>query len=203
MPSRISNSRRACRARAARASGLEAAGQRVDAHAAVHGVDADVASLPSPGSLRPRRAAGRAGSRRPGGACWTGGCRPRRGRGRWRVPACASTGGGAPVGDAVGQGADDAVVIEQRRGGPAGRWPLRAEPFEPAGQAGGRQEDRRLDERQPNLGLGDGRLAPQQAGQALGLAVGQDQRVVVGAGAAVGGPGPAVRIAASGRPGGS
>jgi hypothetical protein len=51
-------------------------------------------------------------------------------------------------------------------------------PFEPAGQAGGRQKDRGLDEGQADLGLGDGRLALEQAGQALGFAVGEDQRVV-------------------------
>ena len=40
------------------------------------------------------------------------------------------------------------------------------------------RKDRRLDEGQADLGLGDGRLPLEQAGQALGFAVGEDDRVV-------------------------
>ena len=193
IPSRISNSRRACRTRVARISGLDACGHSVDAHAPVHRVDADVTRFPVLEALalcqqlgEPVvaylavlvRGANACLSQATGDGTRLGGV-DRRGR---------------SIGDAIGQGAHDAGVIHHARP-PVLKGRRLGQTFQPAGKAAGGQKDRGLDEGKTNLCLGDRWLATQQAGQPLGLAVGQDDRVVVGVGSSVGGPGPAVRIA--------
>ena len=181
-----------------RRTGLRAgrAGHGVDAHAAVDGVDRDMLRGPvlEAVALGQQRAelvvadlavlVGRADAGFLQGAVDCAGL--------LRVDRAGQRERGG--GDAAGQRRDDAGVV--RRAGAALLEGAEAgTAVEAAIQAGGRQEHRRLDERQPHLGLDDRRLTPQQAGQALGLAVGQDQRVVGGQDTAVGGPGPGVDIA--------
>ena len=168
-------------------------GDRVDAHPAVYGVDADVPRFPvlKTGTLGQQLAqpvvahlavlVGRADAGFGQGA--GDGASLRRVNSDRRA-----------VGDAVGQRADDPGVV--RGAGSAvleGGRPGQA--LEPARQAARRQKDRRFDEGQPELGLGDGRLTAQQAGQTLGLAIGEEERVVDRGRSAVGRPGPAMRIA--------
>ena len=97
-------------------------------------------------------------------------------------------------GDTVAECAHDAWIVQRTRATmlESGRF---GQPLQLACQAGRGQKNGRLDERQPYLRLHDGRLAPQQAGQALGLAVGKNQRVVVSGAAAIRGPRPTVCIA--------
>ena len=67
------------------------------------------------------------------------------------------------VGDAIGQRTDDPGIVQGA--GPAMLESCRlGQSFKPAGQAARREKDRRLDERQADLGFGDGRLTTQQAG---------------------------------------
>ena len=181
-----------------RRAGLRAgrAGHGVDAHAAVDGVDRDVLRGPvlEAVALGQQRAelvvADLAVLVRRADAGFLQGAVDRAGLLRVDRAGQRERGGG----DAAGQRRDDAGVV--RRAGAALLEGAQAgAAVEAAIQAGGRQEHRRLDERQAHLGLDDRGLAPQQAGQALGLAVGQDQRVVGGQDTAVGGPGPGVDIA--------
>jgi hypothetical protein len=168
-------------------------GYRVDAHTAVHGCNGDVLGFPILEAFAFGQQltelvvtdltvlVGRSD------ACLVEAARNR--AGLLRVDCrCAS------VCNAVGQRADDAIVVSGARPTMLERRAL-GDAREPAGEAARRQEYRGLDERQPNLGLRDRRLALQQTGQALGFAVGQDERVVVGTRASVGGPGPAVGVA--------
>ena len=103
-------------------------------------------------------------------------------------------GGRRAVRDAVGQRPDDPRVV-QGTGSATLKGGRLGQPFEPTGQAGGREKDRWLDEGQADLGLGDGRLPLEQTGQALGFAIGEDDRVVDSRRSAIGRPGPAVHIA--------
>jgi len=98
------------------------------------------------------------------------------------------------IGDAAGQRTRDARIV-QGAGAAALEGGRLREPFQLARQTGRRKEDRRLDEGEPDLRLGDRWLPLQQTGQALGLAVRKDDRVVDGGGSAIGRPGPAVHIA--------
>ena len=97
-------------------------------------------------------------------------------------------------GDTVAECAHDTRIVQRTRAPmlESGRF---GQPLQLACQAGRGQKNGRLDKWQPHLRLHDGRLAPQQAGQALGLAVGKNQRVVVSGAAAIRGPRPAVCIA--------
>ncbi len=72
------------------------------------------------------------------------------------------------LGDAVAECRDDASVV-QRAGAAVPERGALGQPFELAREAGGREKDGRLHERQADLGLDDRRLPTQQAGQPLGL----------------------------------
>ena len=168
-------------------------GQRVDAHAPVHCVDADVARFPVLKALALSQQLGEPVVAHL--AVLVGGTDARLSQATGDgTRLCGVNRRARTVGDAVGQCAHDAGIIDGARPAVLERGCL-GQPFKPAGQAGGRQKNRWLDEGKPDLGFCYGRLAAQQAGEPLGLAVGQDDGVVVSVGTAVGGPRPAVRIA--------
>ena len=168
-------------------------GYRVDANAPMHRVDADVLGLPilKPlplGEKLPKAVVayllvlvGRADA-------GLGKC-TRDSAGLLRINRF-----GRAVRDAIRQRADDtrvvygagAAVLKCRRPGQA---------FKSAGQAARREKDCRLDEGQAHLRLDDGGLPAQQAGQALGFAVGEDDRVIDRGRSSIRRPGPAMHVA--------
>ena len=96
--------------------------------------------------------------------------------------------------NALGQHGDEAVVIASARLpppiNPRGR-PIR----QSAVEGSGRKKDKGFDEGQPQPGLQDRRLALQQAGQALGFPVGEQERMIDRSRPSLRHPGPEARIA--------
>jgi hypothetical protein len=135
-------------------------GHRVDAHPAVHRVDADVLGFPVLETFTFGQQLAEAVVAHltvlVGGADAGLGEPARDGASLLRVD-----GGQRAIGDAVGQRTHDARIV-QGAGTAALEGGRLREPLELAGQTGRRKEDRRLDEGQADLGLGDCRLPLQQ-----------------------------------------